>query len=219
MTDIDPLATCLAASIRRTPGASPISDDGIQLQDLRRRLRVEPVRKTILFLVDASDSMLVARQMQLAKGAVLGLLTKAYQKRYRVGMITFRDWESEVTLPPTTSITRAKKALQAVATGGGTPLAHGLQAALKMIRSERLRHPNDLPQLILITDGRPSVPIDPDADIRKEVLALARQFPVYNIPAVVLATAKPEKLLNEIADQLKAPLRKLSDVVQKKPDR
>ena len=112
--------------------------------------------------------MVIEEQIKIAKGAVLGLLTRAYQKRYRVGVVIFRDVKAEVILPPTTSITRARQALQAVAAGGGTPLASGLQTVLRMVRSERIRHPNDLPQMILITDGNPSVTLKTGAVISKE---------------------------------------------------
>ncbi len=203
----------MAAAMRRTPGESPLAGNGIVLQDLRRRIRVQPVKKTILFLLDASDSMLLEEQMKLAKGAVLGLLTQAYQKRYRVGVIVFHHWHAREILPPTTSIARARQALQAVATGGGTPLADGLHTVLQVVRSERIRHPNDMPQLILVTDGKPSVPRTPGADLRQEVLELAGQFPARNIPAMVLSTAEPGKVLRELAVYLKAPLRKLRDVV------
>jgi Mg-chelatase subunit ChlD len=199
--------------MRRVPGESSLAADGITPQDLRRRLRVQAVKKTVLFLVDSSDSMLVEEQVKLAKGAVLGLLTQAYQKRYRVGVIVFHDWKARVVLPPTTSIARARHELQALATGGGTPLAHGLQTVLQTVRAERIRHPNDLQQMILVTDGRPSVSLEPSANIREEVLSLARPFPARNIPSMVLATAEPGDLLQEIAVQLKAPLRKIRDVI------
>ncbi len=213
VNELDPLATCLAASMRRKKGESAMSGDGIIRQDLRHRLRVQPIRKTILFLLDSSDSMLVEEQIKLAKGAVLGLLTQAYQKRYRVGVIVFYNDLSKLILPPTTSIARARNELQAVATGGGTPLAHGLHTVLQTVHSERVRHPNDLSQMILITDGKPSIPLDPKANVREEVLTLAGKFPQKNIPAIVLATAEPGGLIIEIAQRLKAPLRKLHDVI------
>ena len=157
--------------------------------------------------------MLVEEQIKLAKGAVLGLLTQAYQKRYRVGVIVFYNEQAKVILPPTTSIARARHELQAIATGGGTPLAHGFHTVLQTVHSERIRHPNDLQQMILITDGRPSVPLDPKANLRQEVLALAAKFPAKNIPSIVLATAEPGELLREIATRLRAPLRRLRDVI------
>jgi magnesium chelatase subunit D len=199
--------------MRRTPGELAAGENGIVLQDLRRRIRVQPVRKTIHFLVDASDSMLVEEQMKLAKGAVLGLLTQAYQKRYRVGVVVFHHWHAHEVLTPTTSITRARQALQAVATGGGTPLAEGLYTVLQVIRSESIRHPHDLPQLILVTDGKPSVSMNPKADMRQEVLDLASQFTRQHIPAIVLSTVEPGELLQELAAHLKAPLHKLKDVI------
>jgi len=210
------LATCLAAALRRKSEESAFADNDIKVQDLRRRLRVQPVRKTIIFLVDASSSMHMEEQIKLAKGAVLGLLTKAYQKRYRVGVIVFSFFHAQVVLPPTTSITRARRALQGVPSGGGTPLAHGLHTALQLVRSERIRHPIDLPQLILVTDGDASDPMNPTANIREEVLTLARKFPARNIPATILSTKDPSEFLREIAVQLSAPLHKLSDVIQGK---
>ena len=211
--EIDPLATCLASAIRRAQGKTDSSETGVMEQDIRSRIRVQPVRKTIIFLIDSSESMLVEEQMKIAKSAVLGLLTQAYQKRYRVGVIVFSDTRARVALPPTTSITRARRALQAVRTGGGTPLADGLHKALHMVRSEKIRHPNDMPQVILVTDGRPSIKMDLKADIREEVLSLARMFPQKAVPAIVLSTAEPGGIIREIAAAMKAPLRKLSDVI------
>ena len=211
--ELDPLATCKAAAMNRKASGEHIGFQGISLRDVRQRLRVQPVKKTILFLVDSSDSMLVEEQIKLAKGAVLGLLTQAYQKRYRVGVIVFHDWEAQVILSPTTSIARARHELQAVVTGGGTPLAHGLETVLQTVKTERVRHPNDQQQMILITDGRPSVSLRPSANIRDEVLSLAEKFPARNIPAIVLATAEPGALLREIALHLKAPLKKIRDVI------
>ncbi len=210
---IDPVATCIAAAVRRGEGQNP-SDDAVEIGDIRRRLRVQDVRKTIIFLIDASESMLVEEQMKLAKGAVLGLLTKAYQKRYRAGVIVFRDRSAKVVLPPTTSIARARRALQAVAAGGATPLADGLEKALQLVRSERIRHPNDMAQVILVTDGKPSVSMEPGTDIRNEVLSLARKFPERRIPSIVLVTSETGDLITQVSECMKAPLRKLSDVVR-----
>ena len=158
--------------------------------------------------------MVIEEQIKIAKGAVLGLLTRAYQKRYRVGVVIFRDVKAEVILPPTTRITRARQALQAVAAGGGTPLASGLQTVLRLVRSERIRHPNDLPQMILITDGNPSVTLKTGAVISKEVLSIAEFFPAGNIPSIVLSTSDSGTLIREIAGSLKAPLYKLNDVIR-----
>ncbi len=171
---------------------------------------MQPVRKTVIFLLDASESMLVKEQTKLAKGAVLGLLTQAYQKRYRAGVVVFRDNHAKEILPPTTSIARARAALQAVATGGGTPLAEGLETVLKVIRSENIRHPNDQCQMVLVTDGRPSVAINKNADLKEEVLSIAAKFSEKKIPSIVLASSESSGIIKEIADCLKAPLRKIS---------
>ena len=213
--EIDPLATCLASALRRGQLKTDSGESSVAEQDIRSRIRVQPVRKTIIFLVDASESMLVEEQMKIAKSAVLGLLTQAYQKRYRVGVIVFSDADAQVALPPTTSITRAKQALQAVRTGGGTPLADGLHKVLHMVRSEKIRHPNDIPQMILITDGRPSISIKPGADVKKEVLSIAEKFPQKKIPSIVLSTADKDGFIRDLASGLKAPLHRLKDVIQR----
>ena len=44
----------------------------------------------MLFCVDASGSMAARRRMEAVKTAVLSLLTDAYQRRDKVGLVTFR---------------------------------------------------------------------------------------------------------------------------------
>ena len=61
----------------------------IESSDLQRKIRVKRVANLVLFLVDASWSMAVAERMNATKGAILSLLTDAYQRRDRVGLIVF----------------------------------------------------------------------------------------------------------------------------------
>ena len=108
----------------------------------------------MLFVVDASGSMAARARMTEVKGAVLGLLLDAYQRRDKVGLITFRDRGAELVLPPTTSVENAARRLEAIQTGGRTPLAAGLAKAVQVINTERLRDPLRRPLILLITDGR-----------------------------------------------------------------
>jgi magnesium chelatase subunit D len=122
--------------------------------DLRRAERRGKEGNLVLFVVDASGSMAAQARMNEIKGAVLGLLLDAYQRRDKVGLITFRDKGAELVLPPTSSVENAARRLDAIQTGGRTPLAAGLAKTVQVINTERLRDPLRRPLVLLITDGR-----------------------------------------------------------------
>ena len=122
--------------------------------DLRRAERRGKEGNLVLFVVDASGSMAARARMTEVKGAVLGLLVDAYQRRDKVGLITFRDKGAELVLPPTSSVENAARRLDAIETGGRTPLAAGLAKAVQVINTERMRDPLRRPLVLLITDGR-----------------------------------------------------------------
>jgi len=88
----------------------------------------------ILFLVDASWSMAVAERMQATKGAIMSLLTDAYQRRDRVGLVVFQKDQARVVLPPTNSVGTGAKGAQDIPVGGKTPLSAGLNLAHKVIQ-------------------------------------------------------------------------------------
>jgi magnesium chelatase subunit D len=122
--------------------------------DLRRAERRGKEGNLVLFVVDASGSMAARSRMGEVKGAILSLLFDAYQRRDKVGLITFRHKGAEVVLPPTTSVENAARRLDKIATGGRTPLAAGLAKAVTVVRVERLRDPLRRPLVVLVTDGR-----------------------------------------------------------------
>ena len=72
----------------------------IERSDLQRKIRVKKVANLVLFLVDASWSMAVAERMNATKGAILSLLTDAYQRRDRVGLIVFQKDRATLVLSP-----------------------------------------------------------------------------------------------------------------------
>ncbi len=123
-------------------------------QDLRESVREGREGNLVLFCVDASGSMAARARMSAVKGAVLSLLLDAYQRRDKVGMVTFRGAEAQVALPPTSSVEAAAARLQALPTGGRTPLAAGLLRAADVLRVERMRDPSRRPLLVVVTDGR-----------------------------------------------------------------
>ncbi|MEV4161069.1 VWA domain-containing protein [Nonomuraea dietziae] len=123
-------------------------------EDLREAVKEGREGNLVLFVVDASGSMAARRRMTTVKTAVMSLLLDAYQRRDKVGLVTFRGAAAEVALPPTSSVEAGAARLRALPTGGRTPLAAGLARAAEVLRVERLRDPDRRPLLVVVTDGR-----------------------------------------------------------------
>ncbi|MFF7180364.1 putative cobaltochelatase [Streptomyces sp. NPDC008121] len=126
----------------------------VRRDDLRQATREGREGNLVLFAVDASGSMAARQRMSAVKGAVLSLLLDAYQRRDKVGLVTFRGRDAEVALPPTSSVDAAAARLELLPTGGRTPLSAGLLKAHDVLRVERLRDPSRRPLLVVVTDGR-----------------------------------------------------------------
>ncbi|WP_236789012.1 magnesium chelatase subunit D family protein [Amycolatopsis sp. GM8] len=122
--------------------------------DLRYARREGNEGNLVLFCVDASGSMGAKARMREVKAAVLSLLLDAYQRRDKVGLVTFRAGAADLALPPTISVEAAAARLEALPTGGRTPLAEGLLEAARVLRVEELRDPRRRPLLVVVTDGR-----------------------------------------------------------------
>jgi magnesium chelatase subunit D len=132
------------------------TDTGLRIEraDLRQATLEGREGNLVLFVVDASGSMGARSRMAAVKGAVLSLLMDAYQRRDKVGLITFRGGAAELALPPTWSVEAAAARLTSLPTGGRTPLAAGLLRAHETLRLERVRDPQRRPLLVVVTDGR-----------------------------------------------------------------
>ena len=133
----------------------------IRPQHLRRSFLRGRESNLVLLCVDASGSMAARRRMEAVKGAALSLLLDAYQRRDKVGLVTFRGDSADLVLPPTSSVDVAARRLEALAHGGRTPLAEGLQTAYDTLRTERLRDPTRRALLVVVTDARATA--GPDA--------------------------------------------------------
>jgi magnesium chelatase subunit D len=161
--DLAVVATVRAAARRRALAGGP----ALAAADLHEHVRAGREGNLVVFCVDASGSMGARRRMATVKGAVLGLLVDAYQRRDRVALVTFRGDGAEVALPPTASVERAAALLAALPTGGGTPLAAGLDRAALLIAAERRRDPERRSLALVVTDGRASGgPAGRDAALR-----------------------------------------------------
>ncbi len=187
----------------------------LRAADLREKVRARPAQHLVLFVVDASRSMGARRRMSQTKGAVLSLLIDAYQKRDRVGLITFGGTTARLALPPTRSVRVAARHLGELPVGGLTPLAHGLEMAARVVASARRREPGVAPLVVLLTDGRGNVALRTGGDPEADACGLARQFARDGVAGLVIDTEAGAVRLGRagrIAQEWGAELKMLDDL-------
>ncbi len=186
----------------------------IRREDYQRKVRVRRSSNLILFLVDASWSMAVAERMAATKGAILSLLTDAYQRRDRVGLIVFQKDRATLVLSPTNSVLLAQRALADIPVGGKTPLSAGLTMAYQIMKREKILHPDVLPLLIVLTDGAGNVAIQGGSP-QKEAHQVAEQIANEEVRSVVINMeheAFDQGLAEALAEHLDGPCYTLADL-------
>lgn len=170
--------TLAAAAARRAtdPDAAP----GVVAADLREPVRETRTGNLLVLAVDASGSMGAADRMAAVKGALLGLLVDAYQRRDRVALVTFGGDGARVVLRPTGSVEVARARLEELPTGGDTPLAEGISVAADLATQSAT--PVNRPLLVLVTDGRGTAGAEPWAAAVRAAEGVARR----RLPSVVV---------------------------------
>lgn len=141
--------------------------------DLRGKVRQKKISNLIVLVVDSSGSVGVNKRMIAVKAAILSLLKDSYVKRDKVSLILFRGEESEVILPPTTSVERGYKLLTNIKTGGKSPLNSGLYKAFEVIKRELRRDESIMPMMIVISDGKGNVSIDKNIKVKDELIQIS----------------------------------------------
>jgi magnesium chelatase subunit D len=177
----------------------------VRAEDFHIRRFKEQPRRIAIFAVDASGSSAVNRLAE-AKGAILLLLADCYVQRDEVALIAFRGFGADLLLPPTHALARARRALAALPGGGPTPLAAGINAALRLAVMER--RAGKQPLLVILTDGGANIGQDGKpgrAAAGRDALAAAKACGVQNLPALVVDTApRRQKFVAELAGAMAA---------------
>jgi len=177
----------------------------IRPEDFRVTRYKQRTETMTIFVVDASGSTALTRLAE-AKGAVELLLADCYVRRDQVALIGFRGRAAELLLPPTRSLTRAKRSLAGLPGGGGTPLASGLSEGLKLAQSARRK--GQTPILVLLTDGRANVGLDGAGGRKRaeeDTQSVARMIRAEGLMSIVIDTSpRAQKPAQQLANGLTA---------------
>ncbi len=207
---LDLVATLRAAApwqpLRRREGGGQ-SEAAVLVRrgDFRVRRFVQRLESTTIFVVDASGST-ASQRLAEAKGAVENLLAEAYVTRARVALIAFRGKSAELLLPPTRSLSRAKRSLADLPGGGATPLALAIDTASLLAQAERAK--GRTPLVVFLTDGRGNVGRDGEtgrAQAEQDAVAAARGLRATTLPVVFIDTSPRSRLgVAELAAEMGA---------------
>lgn len=177
---------------RKEQGANAASAIIMRKEDLRIRRFEERAARVTIFAVDASGSAAAARLAE-AKGAVELMLAQAYVTRSEVALVAFRGTSAELILPPTRSLTRARRMLAELPGGGGTPLAMGLNVAREVAEAVIARGRSAA--LVILTDGRANIAADGSpgrGQAKDDAEAAAKAIALRGIDALVVdISARP----------------------------
>lgn len=186
----------------------------LKRSDLHQKIRVRKTRNAVCFVVDASWSMAAEERMKATKAAVFSLLRDAYQRRDRVGLVSFQRDYATLLLPLTNSVELAQKRLQTMPTGGKTPLSRGLLLGFEVLERARRQDHEVVPMMVLLTDGQANVSMG-ELPPQQESYLLADFIAEQRIKTIVIDTEHPifeRGLARQLAQHLKGPYYRLDDI-------
>lgn len=213
-----PNSIAIDATVRAAARNGSVTPDGnlsIRDTDIMEKVYQRRTGVTIIFLVDASGSMGARKRMSAVKGAMLSILTDAYQKRDRVALVSFRGPGAEVLVPPTNSVELAKRRMEVMPTGGKTPLAQGLTVAERLMTNERVKRPKDLYLLVVVSDGRGNIPLMKDNDPTEDSVKVCASIREKGFRSLFLDTEQGMIKLGlgrKMSEALGAKYMKLDDI-------
>jgi magnesium chelatase subunit D len=186
----------------------------LRRSDMRQKVRARKTRAVVCFVVDASWSMAADERMRATKAAVLSLLRDAYQRRDRVGLVSFQRDYATLLLPLTGSVELAQRYLQTMPTGGKTPLSRGLLLGYEVLDRARRQDAEVIPLMVVLTDGQANVAMS-DLPPQVESYALSDFIASQAIHSVVIDTEHPvfeRGLARQLAEHLKGSYHRLDDM-------
>jgi magnesium chelatase subunit D len=188
---IDLLATLKQAApwqrLRAREGQKGIA---VYPSDLRIKRYAHKTATSVIFVVDASGSS-AAQRLAEVKGAVESLLAECYSRRDTVALIAFRGEAAELILPPSRSLTRARRALAGLPGGGGTPFPSAMALALDLAMREKAD--GRRPLLVYMSDARGNITLSGEHDrslAADEAATLARRIAAAGIDTVFFDTSR-----------------------------
>lgn len=155
----------------------------IKKVDIREKIRKEKTKAAITLLVDMSGSMLSERKANIIKGIIYQFIEDIEKNRDKLAVVGFKGTKSELIIPNTLNAKSYSKFVDEIKVGGTTPMAEGLERALKILKKE-INKKELVPILIILSDGMPNVAIKENPI--QDVLDLAKKIQENNINTIVV---------------------------------
>ncbi len=178
-----------------------------------KKVRIRQNTSLIIFLADLSWSMAVTKRMTATKTAITTILTKAYQFRDDICLITFQKDRADLVIPPTHSVVLAERYMKNMKVGGKTPLAAGLLKAYEVMKQSGHNYQPENIFLILLSDCDGNVPLK-GGDPMEEALSAADLIAAGGYRSIVINSDQMtfgQGHANRLAKRLKAACYLISD--------
>ena len=153
---------------------------GVDRRDVRVHRRRGPAERLVLLVVDASGSMGAAERMRRTKAGIRSVIDRVYLRRDRIAVQAFRGGRSTLLVPPGKNIAAARASIEALPTGGGTPLRDALVEAAMLLRRRARTHPDETSLVVVVTDARTRVAV---RDAAEELASVATDCLVVDTEA------------------------------------